>query len=154
MSEISKDFNKAVVAVCPVDPSKYIADANARGLYEILSKYDKDKNNSMSSWGHPSSANIFKNQRQEVFNLVLEHYKDENPSRPLLYQPGVLPPGHPAGYVPPKNPTQDSLEKQLESVEGIEVLPAVNVRKRTAAEREQDRSVRSPSAAKKYEPKR
>lgn len=93
----------------------------------------------------------------EIVKLLLGHGADVNAAKPAppVPQPSTLPLGHPAGYVPPKKPTQDSLEKQLESVGEIEVLPAVNVRKRTAAEREQDRSVRLPPAAKvkKRDPK-
>lgn len=93
----------------------------------------------------------------EIVKLLLGHGADVNAANlaPPVPQPSTLPLGHPAGYVPPKKPTQDSLEKQLESVGEIEVLPAVNVRKRTAAEREQDRSVRLPPAAKvkKRDPK-
>lgn len=93
----------------------------------------------------------------EIVKLLLGHGADVNAAKPAppVLQPSTFPLGHPAGYVPPKKPTQDSLEKQLESVGEIEVLPAVNVRKRTAAEREQDRSVRLPPAAKvkKRDPK-
>jgi len=125
MGALSKHFNKTAVG------------AGAVGLL----KHGVDTNN------------------LEIVKLLLGHGADVNAGNPRPSPSGPRPPtlplGHPAGYVPPKQSTQDSLEKQLESLGEIEVLPAVNVRKRTAAEREQDRSVRLPPAAKikKRDPK-
>lgn len=125
MGALSKHFNKTAVGAGAVGLLKHSVDTNNLEIVKLL-------------LGHGADVNAAKPQ----------------PS-PSVPQPSTLPLGHPAGYVPPKRPTRDSLEKQLESVGEIEVLPAVNVRKRTAAEREQDRSVRLPPAAKikKRDPK-
>ncbi|MBW7912023.1 MAG: ankyrin repeat domain-containing protein [Alphaproteobacteria bacterium] len=76
-----------------------------------------------------------KNGNKDVMNRLLGLGADVNSKNNQPAPAPSLPMGHPPGYVPPKRQAQDSTEKQMERLGEIEVLPAVNVRKRTAAER-------------------
>ncbi|HCS23446.1 MAG TPA: ankyrin repeat domain-containing protein [Alphaproteobacteria bacterium] len=77
----------------------------------------------------------FKNGNKDVISLLLGLGADVNAQNNQPAPQPSLPMGHPPGYVPPKRQAQDSVEKQMERLGEIEVLPAVNVRKRTEMER-------------------
>lgn len=92
-----------------------------------------------------------KHNNKDVINRLLGLGADVNAKNS---QPAPsLPMGHPPGYVPPKGRARDSLEKQMERLGEIEVLPAVNVRKRTVAERsKKDIGLLKPAQVRRRKP--
>lgn len=94
-----------------------------------------------------------KTDKKEIVKLLLGMGADINAKNNQPPPASPLPMGHPPGYVPPKRQTQDSVEKQMERLGEIEVLPAVNVRKRTVAERgKKDIGLLKPAQVRRRKP--